>query len=643
MVLVVGDDSFLLSFFTDPYEDELLYNTIARYHYYCGNVNFKDTLCEIFGVESVIPSIEFPSRLSYLAKQIERSSKYDSVYLINKHTLYPFHSPFLIIERKEKILNEMKCGNGKGIYTKIGTAAGGICRKEGLYYCSICVQEDLDRCGEPYFHRIHQLQGVFACPDHYCKVIQYPVSKKEASRISFIRLEADKVNLQSEYLNNTKVADMLINVAKSAMYLLQKDLSAYNLQLVLEKYIKQLNNRGFITCNGTIKQENLCKEFVGYFGLDTLKILESEVDPEDQHNWLSTLFRKSQKATHPIRHILLILFLCGSMEAFFENEIICSKPFGEGPWPCLNPVAGHYKKDIVISCTITSDYKTRQPVGTFRCSCGFVYSRKGPDINSDDRYRIGRIKEFGDNWMCRLAKLLKENTHGIRELGRLMGCDPKTVVKQAQQNGLGNYVDSMMTFYNKTASAVNMPDDKRKQYENEILELIKTEPELTKTQIRKRLKKQYAWFYRNNRTWLDKNLPKATPVEERYKGANDTRVDWMERDLILLQQIKGIHEELLQEDKPARITKSLIERKLGKSALLRFYSDKLPKTKALMDDIIETIEQFQIRRVYRVCDKLYEEKGTLRKWKIVRLAGLRSGYSSKVDEMINENIEKYTM
>ena len=138
-------------------------------------------------------------------------------------------------------------------------------------------------------------------------------------------------------------------------------------------------------------------------------------------------------------------------------------------------------------------------------------------------------------------------------------------------------------------------------------------------------------------------MPKAIPVEERNKGANGTRVDWKERDLILLQQVKCIHKELLSKDEPVRITKSLIEKKLGKSALLRFNSDKLPKTMGLIDNIIETVEQFQIRRVNRVCEELYKEKGKLKKWEIIRLAGLRPGYSPKVDEIINENIEKYSM
>lgn len=48
----------MLPFFTDPYTDELIYSAVARYHFYSGNIDFKDTLEEVFQSRSVIPSVE---------------------------------------------------------------------------------------------------------------------------------------------------------------------------------------------------------------------------------------------------------------------------------------------------------------------------------------------------------------------------------------------------------------------------------------------------------------------------------------------------------------------------------------------------------------------------------------------------------
>ena len=60
----------MLPFFPTPYPNELLYSAISRYHFYSGNIDCKDTLEELFGSRSVIPSVEIGSYFSVLAEQI---------------------------------------------------------------------------------------------------------------------------------------------------------------------------------------------------------------------------------------------------------------------------------------------------------------------------------------------------------------------------------------------------------------------------------------------------------------------------------------------------------------------------------------------------------------------------------------------
>ncbi|WP_396953993.1 TnsD family Tn7-like transposition protein [Neobacillus niacini] len=37
-------------------------------------------------------------------------------------------------------------------------------------------------------------------------------------------------------------------------------------------------------------------------------------------------------------------------------------------------------------------------MGIFRCDCGFIYLRTGPDLEEKDRYKITKIKQFGPVW-----------------------------------------------------------------------------------------------------------------------------------------------------------------------------------------------------------------------------------------------------
>ncbi len=57
-------------------------------------------------------------------------------------------------------------------------------------------------------------------------------------------------------------------------------------------------------------------------------------------------------------------------------------------------------------------------------------------------------------------------------------------------------------------------------------------------------------------------------------------------------------------------------------------------------DVIESIEEFQIRRVKYVAQQIREREELVREWMIVREAGLRPGYSEKVKQAIEAEIEK---
>lgn len=79
-----------------------------------------------------------------------------------------------------------------------------------------------------------------------------------------------------------------------------------------------------------------------------------------------------------------------------------------------------------MDCEITACFKTRKPVGTFKCSCGFIFARLGPDQDEADVYRIGRIKEFGSVWLEKLTKMKKEKTSNAK-IATILNVDRRTV------------------------------------------------------------------------------------------------------------------------------------------------------------------------------------------------------------------------
>ena len=106
------------------------------------------------------------------------------------------------------------------------------------------------------------------------------------------------------------------------------------------------------------------------------------------------------------------------------------EPFGQGPWLCLNPIAEHYQQAVIYEMDVHIQPRTKLPVGTFRCSCGYIYTRKGPDKSEKDKYRKTRVKDYGELWEKTLMQLLIKKKKPISQTAKILGANPKTIRSQ---------------------------------------------------------------------------------------------------------------------------------------------------------------------------------------------------------------------
>ncbi|MBB6715375.1 TnsD family Tn7-like transposition protein [Clostridium gasigenes] len=619
----------MIHFFTDPYKDELIYSAIARYHYYTGNMDCKDTLEELFGKRSIIASLEIGSYIDILARNL--GGRYKAENIISKYTIFPFYNPFLPDDRKKELLEKIKYDDGSGIYTKLGMVAGSICKKRGIYYCPCCANKEIEEYGETYIHREHQLQGVFICPNDGTELKKYPVDRTNSSRIEFIRLDNKLLDLRNVRGIDNMQYDKLYKLSKDAYYLLQTDLYDISKEKVLEKYKNMLYEKGLTTTSKRIKQRELYEEFISFYGKEFLALMESSIDNNDEYNWLRVITRNLSRTVHPIRHLLLINFLETDIDSFFKDIKVIFNPFGKGPWPCLNRASEHYRRNVVKSLEITEDYKTRVPVGTFTCECGFVYSRKGPDKTETDKYKIGRIKSFGSVWEDKLKQYLKEGKYGLRELARLMNCDPKTILKFDFILEINMFENNSRYIKDKKATTGS---DKLSDYKNCILGNMASNPTATRTEIRSMCKKEYIFIYRKDKKWLYNKLP----IETKRINHN-ALLDWNKRDIELLFIVKNRHEELMDSDEPIRITKSSIGREILILTTLEKNIIKLPNTEKYLNEIIETVEDFQIRRCKKIINNKIAKGEPIKIWEIQRIAGIRSEAFGKIKAIILRYID----
>lgn len=481
--------------------------------------------------------------------------------------------------------------------------------------------QDINKYDEPYFHRTHQVDGVEICDEHMLLLNKYPVEKTDYSQLGFIRFDRKDVDFSKIKFTENDL-DYMKRLASMSKFLLLNNDKVFNLDKLKSNYNAILQKKGYRSTTGTIKKTNLKTDFISFYGKQALEQLESTLKLESYDTWLDKILSPKNINISPLRHLLLIDFLSGDIVKFFSNEYNLKEPFGEGPWPCLNPVTTHYRHLTIDRCKLSRGKTYNQVVGTFECECGFVYSRTGPDTSEKDRFRVGRIKQFGHLWENELQILLKQNM-SIREISRSMKCDPKTVRKHMNRtkNNTGIFSDKMM----KSRS-----EDKARGYLKSIQSLRKENVKATRSLIKQSLHKEYMWLYRYDKDALYNILPKTARSDQIISG----RVDWIKRDKEVLRCIKDEYKSLLNNSFSKRVTKSLLLRKCKCQSMYEKNAGKLPETSKFIQSVIESSREYHIRKAKRVCRKLLADQTNVELWKVMKLAGVREEFKNEIIDTV---------
>ncbi|MCB2291588.1 TnsD family transposase [Clostridium sp. CS001] len=622
-----------MTFFPTQYPDELLYSVFARYHIRTGNTSSKNTIKEIFETTTATAVVDLPCNLEKVIKNMPIGSEHTVEELIYNNTLFPYYNAFLPHNRAIKVLKSIRGVYGGDIHTRVGIVGSTITTNKFMKYCFKCNAEDKEKYGELYWHRLFQLPGVLACPKHEVLLNESSVPFKGINKHEYIAASEESCKKKPLAINhNSNDLEELISIAKEIAFLLENKLLNHSYNWFSEKYKNLLIEKELATVTGRVNQVELVNSFSNFYSKELLALLESIVDYDYTNNWLSSIVRKHRNVFHPIRHILLIKFLGTTVENFFQEKALY-QPFGTGPWPCLNRASDHYHKLVVDKTHISQDFDTKQPVGTFYCNCGFVFSRRGPDKSEKDRYRIGRIKVFGPIWEEKLKIFVEAEKYSLREIGRKLNVDVKTVKKYSGKLLSNNNSKGNITILE--AEKIEKKVRRRKLW----LDLQINNKELSKNELRQLDKALYMWLFKNDKEWLNSNSPRHKIIIN-----PSVKLDWNIRDEKILKDVKAEVDNIFTSNgKPIRITISNIGKKLGFLSMLEKNLAKLPYTKEYLLATVESAESFQIRRVKWAVRELINKNGEAKEWQVLKMAGIRDACSEKINKTICDEIYLYSL
>jgi hypothetical protein len=685
-------------YFPKPYPDELLYSVFARFQKHFGNCSSEMIRSLLGNIKSPPTSPHQINRLQGLLDNTSLGACYTTRQLAFQHTFLPFYSAFSGCKAQRKMLDNMVLHDVPiNVFGFVGNHVRKISERSNLQFCSECIKSDIKTYGEPYWHRIHQAPGVWVCPWHGIKLretcpVCYVPFLKTGMQYSCL----SDICSNGHYLSKSITDDFrgetwerLINYAREVYNLLTNEF-CYEPQFICKLYITKLRELGWIGLKGQMLQaSSFGTSFIEYYGYEFLEMLESNIDIKLSYNWLFTMLRQpSSRNFHPLRHLLIIQFLFGSLENVnsANTEYL---PFGKGPWLCLNPAASHYRMPVVHDCCI---YKGNlgKLHGVFNCECGYKYSRVGPDRVNEDRYRSDHVISYGQVWEKKLGNLVDSQKMSMKEIGIQLKVDEKTVItynrkrkerenkKITSRSKIDLYQEkyrekiqqimietpnlSRRQIINLAAKEYRwlklhdeqwlmniLPDSRTKvqpylkPYRNNILNLIKQNTDINRTQIIKLASQEYYWLKMHDREWLMNILPKPEKKERK-------KVDWKLRDQEFSNLIKIEVENILNmEGKPKRISVNVI---FGKFPKIRTFLNNptcnavLPETKACLSSLTETIDDYLIRCVRwaaRELDRLEENltEAGIRKLLRIRKTKFSMTVKKYMEEIITDGNIKH--
>jgi hypothetical protein len=148
-----------------PYPDELIYSVFARYFSHLGVEKTSPITRPIFGFQVHVNAL-MVNRLDLFQRQVAQVQPFDARSILERTTLFPYFSSALEPLAREGYAKAVLEGRSLASAQRLRALWPQSDRKAALHYCQACVSEDMDRLGETYWRRAHQLRVVLRCARH---------------------------------------------------------------------------------------------------------------------------------------------------------------------------------------------------------------------------------------------------------------------------------------------------------------------------------------------------------------------------------------------------------------------------------------------------------------------------------------------
>lgn len=241
----------MIGYFPAPFEDELLYSLVSRYHYVSGNKTTDKTLFELFYIQDK----NFPS---YLINFIQLYK--NKIITFNDSNLENININATFIRYNTNLFKNDR--HHREIPSKIYDNFTNWTYR----FCPKCLEEELEN-SIPYWHTTHNLPGVTLCLKHNCKLKNSEILLNETELV----LLSD--NTEGEIIPTFSEKDekILKKITEESVYIF---FTNDNFKDFTSNFIRLVASKGYINerflC---LDKELLQKDFEKFYGENLIGFL----------------------------------------------------------------------------------------------------------------------------------------------------------------------------------------------------------------------------------------------------------------------------------------------------------------------------------------------------------------------------------
>ncbi|OPK06019.1 TnsD family Tn7-like transposition protein [Pseudomonas sp. VI4.1] len=534
-------------FFPEPFPDETLHSVLSRYVRLYGLGARSEIFANTLWEGSFSENVPFPCHLAKLVDELPHSVGLSVAQVIERHTLLPYYQPFLSVHQLQHAQEQMAHRGGGGLKLRLGLIASRLENASRVRFCPTCLDQDDAIMGVAYWHRVHQLPGVFICPHHVEPLVVLDHRSLTCCRKRLLLPEDDAVQSRALPLEiPTDRRRELLEIAQLSLEVLQANASPQSANRVRKLLLDGAAALELVH-HGRLRLGPLARHMDAYFHrLPTtgeFSILASDPN-ETPASWVTKLLRKPRGTHHPLKYILLASALNVDVTQLFIREDIALNAMAMGiPSPLPLPIP-------YLPCEQAAQCKSGTETA-FHHSI-WAWAEKGMEAT-----------EIASKLDMSLASVYR----GIR----------------AHEQGAERW---------KKCKFERCLAQRRDRFESQYQDRLAHECS------------DYMWLYRHDQAWLTQRCN----LLSRHGSNRRRNSPFRQLDPYLASEIFDCAESLRAlPGKPIRITQTRIGRELDTIARFEKQLKKLPMCAAALTSVCESRDNFHQRRLQWAEQQLMRE------------------------------------